>query len=216
MNDLQQQVQQAIDGLVESGAQRGLQVAVYWRGDLVVDTVVGLADPATGRLVTPDTPFYAYSVGNGATVAHVLVERGEFDHDTRFVGLWPEFGAHGKEKATIRHALTHTVGWHAGRHHAFIAGPNAGPRNALGDGGMRIYRWVFDLESWRERQGLVGGQTNRDEVFIETQIHLAPILLDDGVRLFDHPGTEQIELERTRVIDSSRVTHYTFRVVKDD
>lgn len=112
MNDLQQQVQQAIDGLVESGAERGLQVAVYWRGDLVVDTVAGVADPATGRLVTPDTPFYAYSVGKGATatVAHVLVERGEFDYDTRIVELWPEFGAHGKEKATIRHALTHTVG----------------------------------------------------------------------------------------------------------
>jgi CubicO group peptidase (beta-lactamase class C family) len=112
MNDLQQQVQQAIDGLVESGAERGLQVAVYRRGDLVVDTVAGVADPTTGRLVTPDTPFYAYSVGKGATatVAHVLVERGEFDYDTRIVELWPEFGAHGKEKATIRHALTHTVG----------------------------------------------------------------------------------------------------------
>ena len=193
----------------------------------------------------------------------------------------------------------------------FIAGPNAGPRNALGDGGMRIHRWVFDLESWRERQSLLGGQTNRDDevsnetfartgayvmgrrmfdegevgwpdpppfrapVFVlthherkpwvrqegttftfvtdgiesaieqaraaagdkdvriaggantiqqfikaglldELQIHLAPILLGDGVRLFDHPGTEQIELERTRVIDSPRVTHLTFRVVKED
>ena len=112
MNDLQQQVQQAIDGLVESGTERGLQVAVYQRGDLVVDTVAGVADQASGRLVTPATPFYAYSVGKGATatVAHVLVERGEFDYDTRIVELWPEFGAHGKEKATIRHALTHTVG----------------------------------------------------------------------------------------------------------
>ena len=34
----------------------------------------------------------------------------------------------------------------------FIAGPNAGPDNALGDGGMRIHRRVYDLEAWRERQ----------------------------------------------------------------
>ncbi len=112
MNDLQQQVQEAIDGLVESGAERGLQVAVYRHSEPVVDAVAGVADHETGRLVTPDTPFYVYSVGKGATatVAHVLVERGAFDYDTPIVELWPEFGAHGKETATVRHALTHTVG----------------------------------------------------------------------------------------------------------
>lgn len=193
----------------------------------------------------------------------------------------------------------------------FIAGPNAGPRNALGDGGMRIHRWVFDLESWRERQSLVGGQTNRDDevsnetfartgayvmgrrmfdegevgwpdpppfrapVFVlthherepwvrqggttftfvtdgiesaieqaraaagdkdvriaggantiqqfieaglldELQIHLAPILLGDGVRLFERVAKEHIELENTRVIDSPMVTHLRYRVVKED
>ena len=112
MTDLQQQVQKAIDDLVESGTERGLQVAVYRRGEQVVDAVAGVADPETGRLVTPDTPIYCYSVGKGATatVAHVLVERGLFGYDTPIVELWPEFGAHGKEKATVRHALTHTVG----------------------------------------------------------------------------------------------------------
>ncbi|HZC13178.1 MAG TPA: serine hydrolase domain-containing protein [Thermoleophilaceae bacterium] len=112
MNDVQQQVQEAIDRLVESGAERGLQVAVYRDGELVVDAVAGVADPATGRPVTSDTPIYVYSVGKGATatVAHVLVERGLFDYDTKIVELWPEFGAHGKEAATVRHVLTHTVG----------------------------------------------------------------------------------------------------------
>jgi len=112
MNDLQQQVQEAIDGLVESGAERGLQVAVYRHGEQVVDAVAGVADPETGRPVEPDTPFYCYSVGKGATstVAHVLVERGLFGYDTPIVELWPEFGAHGKEAATVRHVLTHTVG----------------------------------------------------------------------------------------------------------
>jgi CubicO group peptidase (beta-lactamase class C family) len=112
MNDLQQQVQEAIDRLIESGAERGLQVAVYRHGQQVVDAVAGIADPETGRPVTSDTLFYAYSVGKGATatVAHILVEQGLFGYDTRIVELWPEFGAHGKEKATVRHVLTHTVG----------------------------------------------------------------------------------------------------------
>ena len=109
---VQTQVQEAIDQLVESGAERVLQVAVYRHGEQVVDAVAGLADPATGRPVTSETPFYAYSVGKGvtATVAHVLAERGVFGYDTPIVELWPEFGAHGKETATVWHALTHTVG----------------------------------------------------------------------------------------------------------
>ena len=112
MRELQQQVQDAIDELVESGTERGLQVAVYRDGEQVVDAVAGVADPETGRPVASDTPFYAYSVGKGATsaVAHELVERGLFGYDTPVVELWPEFGAHGKEGATVRHVLTHTVG----------------------------------------------------------------------------------------------------------
>ena len=92
--------------------ERAAKVAVYRHGEPVVDAVAGVADPATGRPVASDTPFYAYSTGKGATatVAHVLVERGLFGYDTKIAELWPEFGAHGKESATVRHALTHTLG----------------------------------------------------------------------------------------------------------
>jgi dihydrofolate reductase len=48
----------------------------------------------------------------------------------------------------------------------------------------------------------------------EVHVDLVPVLLGDGVRLFDDLGTEQIELERTRVIEAPGVTHMTFRVVK--
>ena len=49
----------------------------------------------------------------------------------------------------------------------------------------------------------------------EIQIHLVPVLLGEGIRLFDHLGTEHIELESTGVIESPGVTHLSFRVVKD-
>jgi len=49
----------------------------------------------------------------------------------------------------------------------------------------------------------------------ELQIHLAPVLLGGGVRLFDRIDTEDaVELEVTRVIDFPRVTHLRYRVVK--
>ncbi|MGH2779988.1 MAG: dihydrofolate reductase family protein [Gaiellaceae bacterium] len=48
----------------------------------------------------------------------------------------------------------------------------------------------------------------------ELQIHLVPLLLGGGVRLFDHLGTELAELEGTRVIQSPVVTHLGHRVVK--
>lgn len=112
MSDAQQHVQKTIDRLVESGAEVGIQVAVYQHGKLVVDAVAGSADPETERLVTSDTPFFSASTGKGmtSTVAHILAERGVFTYDTPIVELWPEFGARGKQAATIRHALTHSVG----------------------------------------------------------------------------------------------------------
>ena len=112
MSEVQEQVQQAIDELVCSEAERGVQVAAYRYGELVVDAVAGLADPATGRAVTSATPFYNFSIGKGAaaTVAHLLVEQGGFGYETQVAELWPEFGARGKDKVTVRHVLTHTAG----------------------------------------------------------------------------------------------------------
>ena len=111
-NDAQGQIQEFIDQLIESRTERGIQVAVYRDGDLVVDAVAGVADPATGRPVTSDTPFYNFSIVKGAasTVAHILAERGLFGYDTPVAELWPEFGAHGKRSVTVRHVLNHSAG----------------------------------------------------------------------------------------------------------
>jgi dihydrofolate reductase len=66
----------------------------------------------------------------------------------------------------------------------FIAGPNAGPGNPLGDGGMRIHQWTFDVEAWRERQSLRGGKTNRDhEVVEEANARVGAFVM--GRRMFD-------------------------------
>jgi dihydrofolate reductase len=191
----------------------------------------------------------------------------------------------------------------------YVAGPNAGAGNPLGDGGVLIQQWMFDLASFREMQGLGGGQTNADDeelrqrfaptgavvmgrrmfdegegpwgdnppfrmpVFVvtyqhrerlvkeggttftfvtdgiesalqqakaaagdknvniaggadtvqqvlraglldELEIHLAPLLFGEGIRLFDKIGPQHVELENIRVVASPMVTHLRFSVVK--
>jgi dihydrofolate reductase len=67
----------------------------------------------------------------------------------------------------------------------------------------------------------VGGGANVAQQYLEAglldeiQIHLVPVLLGDGVRLFEnHLGPERRRLESTTVIESPAVTHIGYRVVK--
>ena len=112
MSEIQEQIQRHIDTLVGTGAETGVQVAVYQDGALIVDAVAGTADPVTGRPLTSGTPIFSFSTGKNvsATLAHLLVARGFLDYDSPVTDLWPEFGVHGKATATLRHVLTHTVG----------------------------------------------------------------------------------------------------------
>ncbi len=192
----------------------------------------------------------------------------------------------------------------------FIAGPNAGPEQPLGDGGERLFKWyssgdtdyempgtemVFKVspvsaellrEIHRTMGALVTGRRTFDitngwggrpplgvPVFVvthtvpqewvyegslftfvtegvestveqaravaedknvavgaasiaqqcieaglvdEIHIDLAPVLLGEGIRFFEHLGAGPMELERTRVIEAPEVTHLQFRVVKED
>jgi dihydrofolate reductase len=182
----------------------------------------------------------------------------------------------------------------------FIAGPNEGPGNGLGDGGHRLHEWALtgadadrkevgrpagvNGEVWdemiatgaivagrgtfepaggwggdhhdgvpiwvlsRREPGIDVGQwplvTYVDDVrtamaeakraagdknvlvhgaataqlalaaglLDELEIHLVPVLFGQGRRLFDNLDPEQIELERTRVLEGDGVTHMHYRV----
>lgn len=48
----------------------------------------------------------------------------------------------------------------------------------------------------------------------ELHLHVAPVLLGRGVRLFEGLGDEKIELERLRAVETPAMTHLQFRVVK--
>ena len=110
--DLQGRIQKAIHELIDSGAETGVQVAVVQHGTVAADVAGGVADPATGRPVSPGTLFWAASTAKGmaSTVVHVLAERDELGYDLRVADVWPEFAAHGKDTITLRHLLCHTAG----------------------------------------------------------------------------------------------------------
>jgi CubicO group peptidase (beta-lactamase class C family) len=111
-SDANEKVRTTLEGLVKSGPEIGLQVAAYLDGKLVVDAWAGLADEAKKTPVNGDTLFMLSSTTKGvtATCMHVLVEKHKLDYDMPIVKVWPEFGAHGKDKATLRHALSHQTG----------------------------------------------------------------------------------------------------------
>jgi dihydrofolate reductase len=50
----------------------------------------------------------------------------------------------------------------------------------------------------------------------DIQIHLVPVLLGEGIRLFDRPSSSLTLLESTGVVASPSVTHLRFRVVKEE
>jgi len=56
------------------------------------------------------------------------------------------------------------------------------------------------------------GQLLEIRLVDELRIHLLPLLLGRGTRLFEGPSLAPTELVRTRVITSPDVTHLTFRV----
>jgi dihydrofolate reductase len=48
----------------------------------------------------------------------------------------------------------------------------------------------------------------------EISIHLVPVLLGGGTRMFEHLGGEHIQLESAGVIETPEATHLRFRVVE--
>jgi CubicO group peptidase (beta-lactamase class C family) len=94
-------------------AEGGMAVAVYHRGELVVDAWTGVRD-AFGTPWERDTMSMSFSTTKGvvATIVHRLVDHGLIDYDEPVATYWPEFAAAGKDRITLRHLLTHQAGLH--------------------------------------------------------------------------------------------------------
>jgi CubicO group peptidase (beta-lactamase class C family) len=91
----------------------GAAVAVYHRGELVVDLWGGYRTGG-GDPWQRDTMAMCFSTTKGltSTALHLLADRGLVDYDDRVAEYWPEFAQNGKDRVTLRHLLTHSAGLH--------------------------------------------------------------------------------------------------------
>ena len=112
MSDPNGEIRNLLESLVRENGEIGLQVAAYLDGELVIDAWAGIAVKPSGRRVTGETLFTAFSISKGitSTCIHILADRGLIDYDATIAEYWPEFAAKGKGKATVRDALAHRVG----------------------------------------------------------------------------------------------------------
>lgn len=89
---------------------RGAACTIVIEGIPVVDIYAGNA--ADGTPWTPHTRSAVFSVSKAVTAVSLLMaaDRGLVDLDQPVAAYWPEFGAHRKDRITVRHALAHRTG----------------------------------------------------------------------------------------------------------
>lgn len=92
----------------------GGALAVRLRGETMVDIWGGYADRHDVTPWTADTMAMSFSTTKGvsSTVIHRLADRGLVDYDEPVATYWPEFGAAGKQRVTVRQLMSHQAGLH--------------------------------------------------------------------------------------------------------
>jgi CubicO group peptidase (beta-lactamase class C family) len=120
-----ERVAEAFKKNFDANGEVGASVCLTVGGETVVDLWGGTADPKTGAPWNKDTVSIVFSCTKGATAvcAHVLASRGKLDLDAPVAELWPEFAQNGKEHATTRMMLDHSVGVPALRTKVKDSGP---------------------------------------------------------------------------------------------
>ena len=90
----------------------GMQVAVYFEGEPLVDLAAGRRGEYDPRPVTPDTLFNAFSVTKGVTATAFarVADRYGVRAEDAVARWWPAFAAAGKGDVTVGQLLSHTAG----------------------------------------------------------------------------------------------------------
>jgi dihydrofolate reductase len=211
MTRLTLDITMSLDGFV-AGPNPTLEEPLGEGGERLHEWILGLATwreyhGLTGGETGVDDQIVAERVA--ATGAYIMGRRmfsggeGPWEDDSRADGWWgddPPFHVpvfvlthHPRESVTKEGGTTFTFvteGIEAALEQARAV---AGDRDVVIAGGASIAQQYL-------RAGLLE----------ELQLHIAPILLGGGTRLFD--DGEPARLEPTRVVDSPAVTHLTFRV----
>lgn len=107
-----QRVHDALAAAIESGEEIGASLCVNIDGQNVIDLWGGWRDREHLQEWTADTLVAVFSATKTVTSLAVLMlaDRGLLDLHAPVARYWPEFAQNGKERALVRHLLSHTVG----------------------------------------------------------------------------------------------------------
>jgi len=202
----------SLDGFV-AGQDRTTEQPLGERGELLHEWIVGLASWRTrhgleGGETNVDSEILDESMANNGAV--VMGRRmfsgghGAWEVDPRAHGWWgdePPFGVpvfvlthHEREPLAMQGGTTFTFvtdGVEAAVEQARAA---AGDRDVTIGGGASV-----------AQQALAAGLLD------ELQVHVAPVLLGGGVRLFEGLDAGRVALEQARVVEGQNVAHLTYR-----
>lgn len=105
-----EQVRDAFDAGLKD--ELGAGFAAVRNGEVLVDIWGGFMDRAREKPWARDTivPVYSTTKGVAAIVMAWLNDKKLIDYEAPLSALWPEFGAHGKDKLTIAQVLSHQAG----------------------------------------------------------------------------------------------------------
>jgi CubicO group peptidase (beta-lactamase class C family) len=95
-----------------SAGELGASLAVYCRGQLVIDIWGGHRDSLRQNAWQRDTPACVFSCTKGVVsiIAMRLVQADLLDYDEKVTTYWPEYGCHGKEGTQVKQLLSHQAG----------------------------------------------------------------------------------------------------------
>eukprot|EP01138_Halocafeteria_seosinensis_P008176 gb/GECG01008356.1/.p1 GENE.gb/GECG01008356.1/~~gb/GECG01008356.1/.p1 ORF type:complete len:1576 (+),score=215.38 gb/GECG01008356.1/:1-4728(+) len=108
LSDLEEQLQNILGTLFDQGHILGAQVCVMQEGKVLTDLAAGKMGSLDPRPVTPATLFPIYGVSRAVVAAalnHQLTSGKLSSLDKAVSSFWPEFGAGGKARCTIRELL---------------------------------------------------------------------------------------------------------------
>jgi dihydrofolate reductase len=214
MPKLSLDISMSLDGYV-AGPNQTLDEPLGESGERLHDWVVGLkswreSHGMSGGDTGPVDEMVAESLRSiGATVMGRRMfsgGSGPWEEDPKADGWWGDDPPFGHPVFILTHHAREPVPKQGGTMFTFVtdgieaaleqAGAAAGDKDVRLGGGASVAQQYLDA-------GLLD----------ELQIHVVPMLLGDGVRLFDRRASERVDLERTRVLESPEgVTHLTFRV----
>lgn len=93
-----------------AGQHKGFQIYVSLRGETVANAAWGEAAPGVPMTAETLVPWLSSGKPLTAMAVGLAWQWGRFALDDSVADYIPEFAAHGKERVTIRHLLTHTAG----------------------------------------------------------------------------------------------------------